>query len=163
MRTLRLALVAFGLALLSTSSFAQTAVTATCKDGTNFSGASRRGACARHGGVQAFGDTAGAVTPAVPAGNGVVANPLTTATPSAPARPTAQATPVAPQPAFRPSTRAAPAAVAGAGGQVWVNSESKVYHCAGTRFYGKTKAGSYMSEVAAKAEGDRPSRGKTCS
>jgi hypothetical protein len=48
-------------------------------------------------------------------------------------------------------------------GQVWVNAESKVYHCQGDRWYGKTRHGSYMAEAAAKAEGDRPSRGKACS
>ena len=56
MRTLRLALIALGLACVGTSSYAQSAVTATCKDGTTFNGASRRGACSRHGGVQAYGD-----------------------------------------------------------------------------------------------------------
>jgi hypothetical protein len=51
----------------------------------------------------------------------------------------------------------------GGTGQVWVNSSSKIYHCEGDRYYGKTKSGSYMSESAAKAAGDRPSGGKTCS
>jgi hypothetical protein len=64
------------------------------------------------------------------------------------------------QPAPTTSERAAPGP-AGAG-QVWVNTASKVYHCPGTRWYGKTKQGSYMSEVEARAQGARPDHGKAC-
>ncbi len=46
--------------------------------------------------------------------------------------------------------------------QVWVNSSSKVYHCPGTRYYGATKRGEYMTERQAQAAGVRPAGGRTC-
>ena len=42
----------------------------------------------------------------------------------------------------------------GGNGMVWVNTKTKVYHKEGSRFYGKTKAGKYLSEKDAMAEGD---------
>ncbi len=50
----------------------------------------------------------------------------------------------------------------GGNGQVWVNTASKVYHCEGTKYYGKTKAGSYMTETAAIAAGNHADHGKAC-
>ena len=38
---------------------------------------------------------------------------------------------------------------------VWVNSNSHIYHFAGTHNYGHTKEGAYMCEADAKAAGDR--------
>jgi hypothetical protein len=37
---------------------------------------------------------------------------------------------------------------------VWVNTETHVYHKEGSRFYGKTKKGKYLSEAEAIKEGD---------
>jgi hypothetical protein len=108
-------------------------VTATCKDGTSFTGTKRSGACRGHGGVQSWGAASTATSP-------VVAPPPSTAT---------------------TSQRTAPGPSGGAG-QVWVNTASKVYHCPGTRWYGKTKQGSYMSETQAQAQGARPDHGKAC-
>jgi hypothetical protein len=38
-------------------------VTATCKDGTAFTGTKRSGACRGHGGVQSWGTTPASTTP----------------------------------------------------------------------------------------------------
>ena len=43
-------------------------------------------------------------------------------------------------------------------GQVWVNTDSHVYHKAGSRYYGKTKQGKYMSEADAIKEGDHAAK-----
>jgi hypothetical protein len=58
---------------------------------------------------------------------------------------------------------AATAAPGGGPGLVWVNKTSHVYHCQNDRWYGKTKNGAYMSEAAAKAEGDHADHSKPCS
>lgn len=42
----------------------------------------------------------------------------------------------------------------GGAGQVWVNTKSHVYHKEGSKLYGKTKQGKYMSEADAIKEGD---------
>jgi hypothetical protein len=39
---------------------------------------------------------------------------------------------------------------------VWVNTDSGIYHRPGTRFYGKTKQGKYMTETDAIKAGYRP-------
>ena len=86
--------------------------------------------------------------PAVPA----------TKTPATPAAPMAKtgATPAA-------KTAAPTTAAAGGGdGKIWVNTKSKTYHCQGTKFYGKTKVGEYLTELGAKAKGNHPDHRKTC-
>ena len=115
------------------------------------------------------------------------ATPIGTAGASPAAPPAQQAAPVEPAPApvappasapaaqtARPQpTRAAPAPAASGANEfpaeasakarcpgatvVWVNTKSKVYHFAGTKNYGNTKAGAYMCENDATAAGDRAS------
>ena len=149
-------------AATSTAS-ASGAHTAMCKDGTYYDGASHKGACRGHKGVQEWLDTKPATasksTPSAPAATATpVPAPTAAPTPASTAAPkTAASEHKTPTPASEITQKAG-----GGPGLVWVNSESKVYHCQGDEWYGKTKQGSYMSESAAKAEGDHAARGKEC-
>ena len=140
--------------------------TGQCKDGTYSSAASKQGACRGHQGVKewyAAEAPAAAKDPATVA----VPSPGPVAAPTAASAKVATPSPApaaAPTPKQSPSEKAAamPQAAGGGPGMVWVNTDSKVYHCYGTTYYGKTKAGSYMSEADAKAKGAHPDHGKAC-
>jgi hypothetical protein len=56
-----------------------------------------------------------------------------------------------------PEPQAAQAA-GGGNGQVWVNTETHVFHKEGSKWYGKTKQGKYMSEAEAVKEGDKAAK-----
>jgi hypothetical protein len=159
--TLTAGLLAFSFALAQAPA-APAGSTGLCKDGSYTSNATKKGACAGHKGVKSWFGEATAAEPAA----------KTTASAPAAAAP-AQMKPMtaAPAPAPTPTAAAKPAAAAastapapgGGPGQVWVNTDSKVYHCPGTKYYGTTKKGEYMTEAAAKAAGSHADHGKACS
>ncbi len=176
------AMVAAGLSLGSNAQAPAGAPAGTngvCKDGTYSTAAKKSGACSGHKGVQTW--YADAAAPSKPSTASAPAQTASTSAPSprpAPAaapRATTVSTPAAaPAAASAPAQSAAPAshrtsvsqtaaAPGGGPGMVWVNTASKVYHCSGTAYYGKTKAGKYVTEDAAKAEGDRADAGRPCS
>jgi len=135
-----------------------------CKDGTYSMDAKKAGACRGHKGVQTWyaTDVKAATAAVLPA----PAKPAPAAMAAKPAAAPMATVPATATPAAKKGPAAAAAAkkqAAGGGpGLVWVNTESNVYHCNGDTYYGKTKAGSYMSEADAKAKGARGERGKTC-
>ncbi len=146
--------------------------TAQCKDGTWFSGAEKKGACSGHKGIKDwYGAADGKKTAAAPAktdaakSDGTKADAAATATTK-----TATAAPAPEKEAAKTdSKRKAPpkpeeitAKPGGGPGLVWVNESSKVYHCQGDKWYGKTKQGEYMSEADAKAKGFKGDHGKAC-
>ena len=158
--------------------------TGICKDGTYSSAASKSGACGGHKGVKEWyaaaapkaataaakpaAPAAAAAKPAAPAApmnamDGAnkqhpssMPAPAKTAVPAAtPATASAKAAPAEKASAMQPAPGGGP-------GMVWVNTASNVYHCPGSAYYGKTKAGAYMTEAAAKAKGARGNDNKAC-
>jgi hypothetical protein len=121
--------------------------TGLCNDGTYYTGATKKGACRGHKGVKDWYGAAAATPEKAPA---VAAASTATATP-------------APAPAAKPTANSAAPAAGGGPGQVWLNTKTNVYHCQGTKWYGTTKAGAYMTEAEAKAKGAHADHGKPCS
>ncbi len=148
--------VMFGsVAQAQTTPAAPEAVTATCKDGTTFTGTSRSGACRGHKGVAEFTSTA-------PGAKAPVAAAAPAATPAPAAAPKPSVTTPKPATTAKPAEPMRAQAPGGGPGKVWVNTASKVYHCQGDKYYGTTKAGEYMTEAAAKAAGNHAEKGKAC-
>ena len=86
----------------------------------------------------------------------VAAAPATTPAAASSSAATAAATPAAKKhKAPEPQAAQAPG---GGNGQVWVNSETHVYHKEGSKWYGRTKNGKYMSEADATKEGDKAAK-----
>ncbi len=160
--------------------------TGECKDGTYTSNATKRGACAGHKGVKTWYATqdasksektpkaaketkaekaaeATAAKSAAPAAAGGAAGAGAMGAAGATSKMSAApSTSAAPMKASNKSEMPAMAAAGGGPGKVWVNTSSNVYHCMNDEWYGKTKAGSYMSEADAKAKGAHAAHGKAC-
>jgi pyruvate/2-oxoglutarate dehydrogenase complex dihydrolipoamide acyltransferase (E2) component len=143
--------------------------TGLCKDGTYYSGATKQGACRGHKGVKDWyaAATTAAAMPAKATAPVAAPAPAPAAPPPVQAAAPVRAAP-APAAASAPAAKTAnmPAAVAAAGGGaglVWANAGTKVYHCQGDRWYGKTKQGQYMTAADAAAKGFKPDHGKACS
>ncbi len=138
-----------------------------CKDGTYATTASKSGACRGHNGVQTWYAASATAMPA-PAPDAKAVPAMGAPTPAgAPVASLPAPTPAGGAPGAKklgPAAAAAAktAAPGGGPGLVWVNTASKVYHCYGDTFYGKTKAGEYMTEDAARANGAHGAGGKSC-
>ncbi|MEO8312579.1 MAG: DUF3761 domain-containing protein [Caldimonas sp.] len=133
-----------------------------CKDGTYSSSAEKKGACRGHKGVKDwYSDEAPAKPGSLPASSDrAIATPAPS---SMTQKTTAADKPSTPAMGSRNAGPATTQAIGGGAGQVWSNDSSKVYHCSGDKWYGKTKHGEYMSESEAKAKGFHPDHGKACS
>jgi len=148
--------------------------TGECKDGSYTSAENKRGACKGHGGVKEWfaseKKTEEKSAKSEPKSTekktaGTSAAPATAAAPAAaPAAPATASTSnkMTAAPKTQPGMRSE-AAPGGGAGKVWVNTSSNVYHCSGDEWYGKTKAGEYMTESEAKAKGAHAAHGKACS
>ncbi len=157
-------LAALGLGTLPCGAQAPAGSTGLCKDGAYTTAAKKRGACKDHAGVKAwFGapipqaplpppspEASAAAKSPTPAVADSTATSLKTVAP-------AQAA-VAPPSSAIPSKPQSPADAI----KVWVNVSSKVYHCPGSEWYGKTQSGKYMSQADAIAMGARPAYSKPC-
>ncbi len=109
--------------------------------------------------------TVGKALPAAKPSAAKPATPAATAPAKLPKTPAPAAAPVKPAkapPAASAAKAAKPATPPPAGkDMVWVNTETKIYHKAGSQWYGKTKQGSYMKESEAIKAGFREARSKT--
>jgi hypothetical protein len=142
-----------GSAVYAQQASAPAGSTGQCKDGSYTSNAAKKGSCTGHKGVKEW-------YTATSAKSASGAAPM--AAPAAAAAPAAN-TAMKPSPAM--PAPAAAAAAGGGPGQVWVNtsSKTKAYHCQGSKWYGTTKQGKYMSASDAQAAGYHATKGDKCS
>jgi hypothetical protein len=128
-------------------------MTVTCNDGTTQTVTTTKGACHGHKGIN---KSASSASGSSSSGSSSSSSSTSAATPTAAGKSTSS------------SSKSAPAATPAAGGgpgQVWVNtgSKSKVYHCQGSKWYGTTKQGKYMSTSDAQAAGYHAAKNEKCS
>ena len=130
--------------------------TGQCKDNSYTSADSKRGACRGHGGVKDWY--------AADKGTSAASKDSTATTSKAAATASKSAATEAPtsKPAAKTTAERTESAPGGGAGKVWVNTATHVYHCEGTKWYGKTKAGEYMTEAEAKAKNAHADHGKAC-
>ncbi|RYF74979.1 MAG: DUF3761 domain-containing protein [Comamonadaceae bacterium] len=141
-----LGLAAFATQAQTLPADAPAGTTVQCKDGSYASPDSKSGACRGHKGIKTWFGGKAEAKPSVAA-----------------AAPAAPATTAAAAPAKKADKTASTTAAPGGGaGKAWANDETKVYHCMGDRYYGKTKKGEYLSEADAKAKGMHASHNKAC-
>ncbi|NYF80105.1 DUF3761 domain-containing protein [Granulicella arctica] len=144
--------------------------TGLCKDGTYALDAKKSKACHGHHGIKQWYPAP--IPSAAPAPEAPTATPPAVASapsPTTQARTQSQAAAqsagqsVTPPPTQSikkdPTDPADSPTLASGPGFVWVNPSKKVYYCYGTRYYGKTRHGVYMTEAEARAQGIR---GKSC-
>jgi hypothetical protein len=133
--------------------------TGQCKDGTYTTAASKQGACRGHQGVKEWFAASSAAPAASPAKS-------TAPAPAAAPAPAQSAAPAAAPAPAKSSSHASTSSMAqapgGGPGMVWLNTSTNVYHCPGSSYYGKTKAGAYMTEADAKAKGAHADHNKPC-
>ena len=132
--------------------------TGLCKDDTYYSGPTKKGACHGHKGVKEWYGAEGDADKAPAKGASATPTPA----PAAAATPAQAAAPAEAASKPAPAKAATAPAPGGGPGQVWANTSTKVYHCPGDKWYGKTKEGQYLSEADAKAKGFHADHGKAC-
>lgn len=168
-RVIAFVFAAAALAIQGARAQAPAGSTGQCKDGTYTSAAKKDGACRGHKGVQTWMASTAAPAAAKPAAAPVAAAAAPTpvaapapaaAAPAYAAKPSAASTGARKSPGAEAASRAQ--APGGGPGMVWVNTSTKVYHCPGTEFYGKTKEGKYMSEADAKSAGAHADHNNAC-
>jgi hypothetical protein len=155
-----LACLLAGSTVYAQQSAAPAGSTGQCKDGTYSTNATKKGACNGHKGVKEWYSASSTSSSASKAAPAAAAAAAPAAAAAAPAAAPASSMKSSSKTASTPTGAASPG---GGPGMVWVNSSSKVYHCPSDKWYGKTKQGAYMSEADAKAKGNRPEGGKSCS